>query len=287
MRDQFSLPALCTAFGVSRSGYYKWRRAPQGPRATENARILSEIRTIRSDQMLCCYGSPRMTAELKERGVACSQNRVARLMRAHGIRARHKRAFRPRTSIASRSAKPSPNRLRKTSVTAPDQVLVSDITYVATREGWLYLAVVMDLYTRMITGWAVGESLETDLVLQALERSRRSLPDSHGVLFHSDRGSQYTSRRFRRRLGSLGILQSMSALGYCYDNAACESFFSTLKTEGFPGRGVFDSRQQARLAIFQYLETFYNTRRRHSALGYCSPSQFLQNHFQNQPPTLN
>jgi putative transposase len=287
MRDQFPLCELCQAFQISRSGYYKWLQAAQGERATENEKIVSEIRAIRTDRKLGSYGSPRMVDELKDRGVVCSKNRVARLMRVNKIKARHKRPFRPRTTIGRSSAQASPNILRQTQVTAPEQVLVGDITYVATREGWLYLAVVMDLYTRMIVGWSIGESLETDLVLKALKNSTRVLKNSRTVLFHSDRGCQYSSRRFRAQLASLGVTQSMSARGYCYDNAACESFFSTLKTEGFPFQGVFNSRQEARLEIFDYLETFYNTRRKHSSLANRSPKQFLENHFQTHQPDLN
>jgi len=287
MRVEFPVRELCEAFEVSASGYYKWRRASQGACATQNARIVSEIHAIRTDRKLQSYGSPRMVDELRDRGVVCSENRVARLMRVNNIRARHKRPFRPRTTIGSSSAKASPNIMRNTEATAPEQILVGDITYVATDEGWLYLAVVMDLYTRMIIGWSIGEGLETDLVLKALNRSLPTLTTSSGVLFHSDRGCQYSSRSYRQRLDGLGIVQSMSALGYCYDNAACESFFSTLKTEGFPSNGVFGSRKEARIAIFDYLETFYNTRRKHSSLGNRSPRQFLENHFQTHQQDLN
>lgn len=286
MRDEFSICDLCEAFGVSRSGYYKWRQAPKSQRALQNARLLSCIREVHADAHLRCYGSPRMTHELRDRGIACSENRVARVMRTHQIQGRRKRAFRPRTTTRG-SAKASPNLLKHSKPTAPGQVLVSDITYVATREGWLYLAVVMDLFTRLITGWAIRESLHADLVLDALDRNH-SRPSSSRppVLFHSDRGCQYSSSAFRSRLRLLRMRQSMSARGYCYDNAACESFFATIKTEAFPQDGVFESQQQARLAIFEYLETFYNPRRKHSALGYLSPRQFLQNHFQSKPNHL-
>ena len=171
MRDEFSVKDLCEAFEVNRSSYYKWRSAPQGHRAKENAAIVAEIKAVRSDPKLHCYGSPRMSLELKDRGVTCSENRVARLMRCHQIRAKQKRPFRPRTTISSTSAKASPNLLReRPQPTAPSQTLVSDITYVATGEGWSYLAVVMDLHTRMITGWALGEGLESQLVIKALTR---------------------------------------------------------------------------------------------------------------------
>lgn len=276
----FSVSELCQALGVSRSGFYGWRGRPPSERERNNRELLEAMREIHSDPYTCCYGSPRMTNELRDRNLQASENRVARLMRQDGIQARPKRAFRPQTTIqdGSASSRIAPNRLAEIGeISAPGQALAGDITYVATREGWLYLAVVMDLFSRYIVGWSLSESLATPLVIQAFQRaSRREDFIAPGSLFHSDRGCQYTSQSYLAVLEHQGVVSSMSATGYCYDNATCESFFATLKTEGFPEHHVFDSKAEARRAIFGYIETFYNRRRKHSSLGYRSPEQHLQ-----------
>jgi putative transposase len=289
MREvDYSIGELCDAFGVSKSGYYAAKAAPEGVRAREQRRILQEMEVVHSGRHTRCYGSPRMATELTELGLPCSENRAARLMRKHGINARQKAAFRPKTTVTDPSKRPAPNLLREAAEPiAPGQVYVSDITYVATREGWLYLAVVMDLYSRTIAGWALADHMETPLVTRALDKATSAIPQATAALFHSDRGCQYTSKAMRKRLALLGITQSMSATGYCYDNAKSESFFATIKREAFPDDCCFDTKAEARRAIFDYLETFYNRRRRHSSLGNISPEEFLKRHFQNQHSDLN
>lgn len=288
MRNQYTTAELCEAFEVSSSGYYRWLKSKPTPRQKENQSIVEKIQLIHGDEQTRCYGSPRMTRELNALGYSCSENRVARLMAAEGVQAEYKRPFRPKTTQSDPHALPAPNLLAKApSPTSPGEALVSDITYVSTNEGWLYLAVVVDLFSRAVIGWQLGGSLHTDLVLGAFEQSRRRLGSLKGGLFHSDRGCQYTSKAFRKRLSQSGLRQSMSAKGYCYDNAYAESFFATLKREAFPQRGLFASKREARMAIFKYLETFYNRRRRHSSLDYQAPDQVLLKYFQTHQPELN
>lgn len=288
MREAYLIKELCDALEVSASGYYKWRRAEPGPRVRENRRLIEAMHEIHADRHTRCYGSPRMTLELRERGLRCSVNRVAGLMAREGLRARGRRPFRPRTTQCDRSSVPAPNRLADAPPPmAPGAALVSDITYVATKEGWLYLAVVIDLFSRAVLGWKLGESLETRLVVGALDDALRVCEKPEQGLFHSDRGCQYTSGIFRSRLKHHGLIQSMSAKGYCYDNAFAESFFATLKAESFPDHGVFASKRQARRAIFDYLETFYNRRRKHSSLGYLTPEAVFKSYFQTQNQNLN
>jgi putative transposase len=289
MREaDYNIGELCDAFGVSKSGYYAAKAAPEGTRARERRRLLEEMEAVHGERHTRCYGSPRMAVELTERGLPCSENRAARLMHKHGINARQKAAFRPKTTVADPAKRPAPNLLKDAAQpSGPGQIYVSDITYVATREGWLYLAVVMDLFSRKIAGWTLADHMETPLVTGALDRATAVLPPSATALFHSDRGCQYTSGSMRKRLALLGITQSMSAKGYCYDNAKSESFFATIKREAFPEDCCFDTKSAARRAIFDYLETFYNRRRRHSSLGNISPEEFLKRHFQNQQSDLN
>jgi transposase InsO family protein len=275
LRAEFPIKALVETLEVSRSGYYKWRHHMPTPRQQANNQLLESIRQIH-EKSRKTYGSPRITRQLQRQQVACSENRVARLMRVHQICARRKRPFRPRTTQSGHWEAPAPNRLKELPVVAaPDQAWAADITYVRILSGWVYLAAVMDLYSRKIVGWSVDQSLGTSLVKRALEQAwfvRRPAP---GLLHHSDRGIQYASSAFRALLASYEIVPSMSAKGNCYDNAAMESFWSTLKTELIQGRD-FATPAEARLAIFEYIETFYNRRRLHSALGYKSPVEFEQ-----------
>ena len=290
MREEnYSVDELCEAFEVSRSGYYAAKNRPPSLRAKENEVIVSKMKEIHSDRHLKVYGSPRMTTELQEEhGLSCSENRVARLMAKNDLKARYKASFRPKTTTQDLTQKASPNILAKTEKpSAPGQVCVSDITYVATREGWLYLAVVIDLYSRAVVGWSVAESMHTFLVSSALAKTISNLPLGSRPLFHSDRGCQYTSKEFRDLLKLYGMTQSMSAKGYCYDNAANESFFASLKRESFPEDCCFETKAEARRTLFDYLEAFYNNKRRHSSLGNVSPETFLNQHFQSQKTHIN
>jgi transposase InsO family protein len=288
MRENYTVTELCDALEVSRSGYYKSIRTEPSERMKENQRIIDEMKRIHRERFKNAYGSPRMTVELQKRGFTCSENRVARLMAEEGLKARHKTAFRPKTTIQDPDRAPAPNRLADIEAPARSgEVFVSDITYVATREGWLYLAVTMDLYSRRIEGWHLADSMKTDLVIKAAQKAMAGTEACSGAIFHSDRGCQYTSQQMRAWLSQRGMLSSMSAAGYCYDNATCESLFATLKREAFPTGCVFDSKSEARLTIFEYLETFYNRERIHTSLGNQSPESFLTNHFQPSLITLN
>jgi transposase InsO family protein len=270
---EFSVRDLCSVLEVSRSGYYKWRRGTESPSAQANRDLLARIRSIHEESRFT-YGSPRVTQQLLRSKVPCSEKRVARLMQSHGIRARHKKPFRPRTT-QSRHAEPiAPNRLKDLArPDRPDQAWVADITYVWTVAGWAYLAAVMDLCSRKIVGWSIGESLQASLVKEALQRGLADRRPAAGLLHHSDRGIQYASSAFRALLHSWQIIPSMSGKGNCYDNAAMEAFWSTLKTEMIHQRN-FQNLAEARLAIFDYIETFYNRQRLHSALGFKSPVEF-------------
>ena len=268
---QFPVRALCQGLGVQRSGYYRWCRRVPGKRKTANRLLLQVIRQTHLESRQT-YGSPRITRQLRRQQVACSENRVARLMRREGIRAKQKRPFRPRTTEASPQA-PAPNRLKGLAVEQPDRAWVADLTYLWTAAGWVYLAAVMDLYSRKIVGWSIGPSLEAQLVKEALKQAWALRRPAPGLLHHSDRGIQYTSSAFQALLHSYHMLPSLSAKGNCYDNAAMESFWSTLKTELVQDRSFADLAQ-LRLAVFDYIETFYNPKRLHSALGYKSPVDF-------------
>ena len=219
------------------------------------------------------YGSPRITKELRENGVLCGKNRIARLMRLYGIYAKTKRRFKV-TTHSNHNLPVAANLLKGQFQTdKPNKVWLSDITYIRTQEGWLYLSVILDLYNRQVVGWSMDERLTQDLVLQALQQALgRRKPDS-GVVFHSDRGSQYAGHAFRNVLERHHFSQSMSATGNCYDNAVMESFFHTLKTEVVYFER-YRTRAEARQSIFEYIEVFYNRIRRHSALGYLSPLEF-------------
>ena len=268
---QFPLQECCVVLSVSRSGYYQWLGAEQSARAEANAELLKEIRRVYHEHK-GRYGSPRVSQQLRQEGLACGENRVARLMRENGLAARAKKAFRPRTTTPGQAA--APNLIKELQPSAPDQVWASDITYVATLEGWLYLAVILDLFSRIVVGWKLGQTLESELVVTALRNALVSRQPPEGLYFHSDRGSQYSSQAVRKPLSVIGANQSMSGVGNCYDNATMEAFFSTLKTECFPDNQLFSSRVQARREIFEYIELYYNNQRLHSALGYQAPCQY-------------
>jgi putative transposase len=267
---------LCQMLEVQRSGYYQWRRRAPGPRARANQQLWQQIQAAFA-QSRQTYGSPRITRQLRRQNVACSENRVARLMQRYKLRAKTKRPFRPGTTDSRHLYGCAPNRLQQQArPTGPNQAWVADITYVWTVQGWAYLAAVMDLYSRKIVGWSLGPSLHTSLVREALQLACAMRRPAAGLLHHSDRGIQYASSAFQALLHYYQILPSMSAKGNCYDNAAMEAFWSTLKTE-LIHRKPFQDLPQARRAIFDYIELFYNRQRLHSALGFKSPVEFEEN----------
>jgi transposase InsO family protein len=276
LATHYPLADLAWAMDVSRSGYYRWLKAPESKQAKASRQLTEHIRRIHLENRQC-YGSPRIFHELRKQGIPASENRVARLMKVAGIKARGKRAFRPRTTDSNHPNPIAPNRLKLTGrPTAPNQVWVGDITYIWTKEGWVYLAAVMDLLSRKIVGWSLSRTLETSLVKEALQRALASRQPASGLLHHSDRGSQYASSAFQALLQAWFIKPSMSRPACCYDNAAMESFWSTLKTEVHQPE-AFATIQDARRAIFDYIETFYNPKRLHSALDYQSPVDFETN----------
>jgi len=268
---QFSVKESCAALSVSRSGYYQWAGTEQSLQAEANAELSKEIERVYHEHK-GRYGSARITKQLRQEGLVCGENRVARLMRENQLAARRKKAFRPRTTLPGQGA--APNLIKELEPSAPNQVWASDITYVATLEGWLYLAVILDLFSRRVVGWKLGESLEAELVVTALRNALVLRQPEEGLYFHSDRGSQYSSEAVRKPLSVIGATQSMSGVGNCYDNATMEAFFSTLKTECFPDNQVFSSQAQARREIFEYIEVYYSNQRLHSALGYQTPCMY-------------
>jgi putative transposase len=271
---EFGIKACCEALGVSRSGYYQWQQPELGKRAQANRALGERIGEVFEAHQQR-YGSPRVTRALRAVGVRCGENRVARLMRAHGLAARPKRAFRPRTTRAGAVA--APNLIKALEPSRPDQIWVSDITYVATQEGWLYLAVILDLFSRLVVGWKLGETLEAALVVTGLQNALARRDPPRGLIFHSDQGCQYSSEAVRKPLTLLGANLSMSARGNCYENATAEAFFSTLKTEAFPSDQVFATKAEARRELFEYIEVYYNHQRLHSSLGYQTPRQYETN----------
>jgi len=269
---RFGVRRMCSVLRVSRSGFYGWRGRPESSRRQQDRRLKVEIRAAFLASR-ARYGSPRIFHDLRELGYRVSEKRVARLMREEGLQARHRRRFRG-TTDSSHELPVAPNVLgRNFAVETPDQVWVGDITFVPTREGWLYLAILLDLASRYVVGWATSESLEDDLTLAALDRALETRRPAAGLIHHSDRGGQYASHDYVAKLERRGLVASMSRAGNCWDNAPAESFFSTFKLEGMPDEG-FATRDQARDAIFEYLEVFYNRKRRHSALGSVSPERF-------------
>lgn len=270
----------CAVLGVSRAGFYAWRTRPPAARTLADQRLAVEVAAIFTEKRER-YGSPRVQRELHDRGQRVSRRRVARVMRTHGLRARHRRRF--RTTTDSRHTLPvAPNVVaRAFTVAAPNTVWVSDLTYLWTNEGWLYLLVILDLFSRRVVGWALGEQMTRQLALDALAMALTHRTPPRGLVFHSDRGSQYASADFVAQLAAHGIVASMSRRGNCWDNAVAESFFSTFKLE-LVYETAWRTRAEARPAIFEYLEAFYNGQRLHSSLGYRSPIAFERQHEQQQ-----
>lgn len=275
----FRVSSLCRVMQVSRSGYYAWRDRPLGVRASENTTLLGHIREVFASSQET-YGSPRIHRELCQAGISCGENRVARLMRTAGIRPEPTRRF-VRTTDSDHGLPLFENRLnRQFSPEAAQSVnrrWVSDITYVWTGEGWLYLAVVLDLFSRRVVGWSLSATLHKEIVLDALGMAVSLRRPGEGLLHHSDRGSQYASGAFQDALCAAGMVCSMSRRGNCWDNAVAESFFATLKRE-LIHRQAFTTRESARGAVFEYIEVWYNRKRLHSSLGYLSPEAFERRH---------
>jgi putative transposase len=271
-RRQWPIRLMCRVLGVSTGGYYQWRRRPPSARQERREALAAEIKVIH-EEAKARYGSPRIHAELVARGEPCCVNTVARLMRQLGVAAKTRRKFRCTTD--SNHDRPVAENVvdRKFEPEAPNRVWTADITYIPTREGWLYLAAVEDLYSRQVVGWSMGERIDGRLVADALEMAvSRRLP-GEGLVAHSDRGSQYASEHYRRILASHEITCSMSRRASCWDDAPMESSFASLKKELVHDEG-YATREEARSSIFEYIEVFYNRVRRHSSLGYRSPVEY-------------
>jgi len=270
--QEHSVKQMSAVLGVSRSGYYAWKERTSSKRTQADEVILADIRAI-YQQSRKTYGSPRIHAYLRRKGCICGRNRVARLMQQHQIVARRAHRRRPTTTQQHPGDRIAPNLLNQEfSAAMPNQKWVSDITYISTTEGWLYLAVVMDLFSRLVVGWAMGEKIDAELVEGAFQMALLNRQPSVGLLHHSDRGCQYTSEAYRDQLADLECQVSMSRTGNCYDNAVMESFFATLKAEC--ANRVFNSKLEASSTLFEFIESWYNRQRLHSTLDYLSPVEF-------------
>lgn len=272
--SEFPVGKMCQSLSVSRSSYYAWLKRPESELKQENDLILQEIKRIRLNKPdNLYYGSPRMTDELIDHGFSCSEKRVARIMHVAKIFAKQHKRFKHTTD--SEHDQPVADNLLKQNFEAeqPNQIWVSDITYIWTEEGWLYLAAFLDLFSRKIVGWAVSERINKELVLQALNNAIVQRNPEEGLIIHSDRGKQYASEAFRKLLEINKFKQSMSGSGNCYDNAVIESFWHTLKTERIYWSN-YKTREEAKKDIFDYIEVFYNRERRHSKIGNIAPAKF-------------
>lgn len=271
-KEQIPISRSCHFLNVSVSGYYAWRSRGASKHQQQDMLLLAYIREFYALSH-GTYGSPRMTIELQEAGFTVGRRRVARLMQENGLKARVTRRFK-RTTDSHHTFAIAPNLLGQDfEATGPDQKWAGDISYIWTREGWLYLAVMLDLYSRRVIGWATSDRLKTDLAITALNRALALRGPVPGVIHHSDRGSQYCAHDYQKKLKVNGLIPSMSGKGNCYDNAVAESFFKTLKTE-LVWRTSFSSRLDAKIMIGKYIDGFYNSKRRHSFIGYKSPIAF-------------
>lgn len=278
-RQEFVVTLMCRVLDVSSSGYYAWRKRPVSRREMANQELLKEIKRAHEESH-GTYGSPRIYEEIKEK-IPASQNRVARLMKKHDIAAKQKKRYK-KTTRANAAHPVAPNLLEGDfAATAPNQKWTADITYIPTLEGWLYLAVILDLFSRRIIGWAMSARMTSHLVLDALHMAIQQRQPAAGLLHHSDRGSQYTGADYQQMLKNHLFQVSMSGTGNCYDNAPTESFIGSLKME-FVHHAYYETRTQARADIFFYIEAFYNRKRRHSSLGYLSPADYEAAYYQHQ-----
>lgn len=264
---------MCRVLQVSRSGFYAWRRRPPSAQAQRREQLTEQIQAVHAESR-AIYGSPRVHAELRAQDVKCCENTVAKLMRRHSIRSKMRRRFVVRTTDSRHQHPLAANTLNQQfQQERPNQAWAADITYIATGEGWLYLAVVLDLCSRKIVGWAAADHLRAELVCQAFAMACLHRDPAAGLMHHSDRGVQYACGEYRSLLAGQDVTVSMSRTGNCYDNAVVESFFGTLKTE-MVHHEAFPTHTQARQRLFEYIEVFYNRKRRHSALGYRSPAEY-------------
>jgi len=273
---EFSVQRMCRVLDVTRSGYYAWHPEKTGPRVQANQILVEHIRKEYTTSRQT-YGSPRIWAALQGQGVTCGRHRVARLMHREGISPKKRRRWHPVTTQRQAGVIPAPNNLNQDFFAAlPNTKWVSDFTYIDTAEGWLYLAVVLDLFSRKVVGWAMAEQMDTALVENALRMALDARQPHVSLLHHSDQGSQYTSAAYQSQLAAAMIQTSMSRVGNCYDNAVAESFFGTLKSECVTAQ--FATHALARTTIFEYIEVWYNRKRLHSTLGYLSPTEFERQH---------
>jgi len=269
---RYPLVLLCRVLQVARSAYYVWARRGATARARADQALTKQIADVHAGSRRT-YGAPRIHAALRAQGTRCARKRVARLMRAAGLVGCHRRR-RTRTTVADPAHTPAPNLVaRDFAAPGPNRLWIGDITYLPTREGWLYLAVLVDAYSRRVIGWAMADHLRTELALDALRMALRARRPGAGLVHHTDRGGQYTAAAYQARLAEHGVTASMSRPGECLDNAMAESFFATLKTELVDARG-WPTRAMARTAIFEWIEGFYNRQRHHSALAYRPPVPF-------------
>ena len=281
MKGEHAIRWLCRLWDVAPSGYYRWRHHRPGPRQREDVALAAQIAAAH-EASRGTYGVPRIVEDLREEGTRTSKRRCARLMRAQGLRGRKKHCRHPRTTDSRHTQPVAANLIAKQPApTGPNQAWMTDITYLRTAEGWLFLAAILDVWSRRVVGWACGATLHASLVLAALHDALHRRRPSKGLLHHSDRGSQYVDADYLAALAAAGIERSMSRAGNCYDNAAMESFWSTLKTDTGLDESIPASRRHAELAVFDYIETFYNPTRRHSSLGYVSPVVFEKQHTLN------
>lgn len=273
-KANYSISLLCRVLWVSRSGYYDWKDRPLSKRARENAALIEKIREIH-ERSRRIYGYPRVHAELRALGVRCSRKRVARLMRKASLQG-CRRGRKKHTTRRDVNAIPAPDLLKRSfTAESPDSIWTADITYIHTQEGFLYLAFILDVYSRKIVGWSMASHLRTELVVDALEMALWKRKPGAGLIHHTDRGAQYTALSFGEKLKGAGLVPSMGRTGSALDNAISESFVASLKTE-LIDRSSFPTRDAAKVSIFEFIEGFYNRVRRHSSLGYLSPSAYEQ-----------
>ena len=270
--SEFRVQKMADALGVTRSAYYAWKEREKSKRSKENVRLLVQIRVLHA-QSCGIYGSRRITATLRNDGHLYGKNRIARLMREASIASRVKRKFKVTTHSSHSLAKADNLVKQNFSVAKPNRLWVSDITYIWTKEGWLYLAVILDVFSRLVVGWSLSDRLHHSLVLQAFQQAVRKRGVQTGLIFHSDQGVQYACEVVKELLRKHQIIQSMSGSGNCYDNALAESFFHSLKTEWVYFE-KYKTKAQASLSVFEYIESFYNRQRIHSNLGYLSPEKY-------------